>query len=194
IDSDYRGEVLVLARNQNPTIPFAINKGDRITQMVILPVAQPKVQGTDKLKKTKRGEGRFGSTGKVLLATRIMELNHKEETKEKVYQIGEKFPMRNTLTKVLDQYRDVIATTFEDIKTNTPRYYHHVDTGDNKPIYQKARPIPPAYHEWLKTELNNMEEAGIIKKASSPWASPIILAPKKGSKPREFAPRLCVDY
>src|SRR5262249_39991131 len=42
IDSDYRGEVLVLARNQNPTIPFAINKGDRIAQMVILPVAQPK--------------------------------------------------------------------------------------------------------------------------------------------------------
>jgi len=62
IDSDYRGEVKVLAINHG-TEPFTIRHGDRIAQMVISPVLQASVHETDTLPGTERGEGGFGSTG-----------------------------------------------------------------------------------------------------------------------------------
>lgn len=62
IDSDYRGEVKVLAINHG-TEPFTIRHGDRIAQMVISPVLQAGVRETETLPGTERGEGGFGSTG-----------------------------------------------------------------------------------------------------------------------------------
>ncbi|MDR8390831.1 dUTP diphosphatase [Aliifodinibius sp. S!AR15-10] len=62
IDSDYRGEVKVLAINHGKEA-FTINHGDRIAQMVIAPVQQLTVDEADELPKTERGDGGFGSTG-----------------------------------------------------------------------------------------------------------------------------------
>jgi dUTP pyrophosphatase len=62
IDSDYRGEVKVLAINHG-TETFTVNHGDRIAQMVISPVLQAGIRETDSLPGTERGERGFGSTG-----------------------------------------------------------------------------------------------------------------------------------
>jgi len=62
IDADYRGEVGVIIQN-NGNIPFLIEQGDRIAQMVINEV--PKVVLIEKsVDGTERGSGGFGSTGK----------------------------------------------------------------------------------------------------------------------------------
>lgn len=62
IDSDYRGEVKVLAVNHGNE-PFTIHYGDRIAQMVIAPVYQVLIEETTELPSTERGSGGFGSTG-----------------------------------------------------------------------------------------------------------------------------------
>lgn len=62
IDSDYRGEVKVLAINHGQET-FTIKHGDRIAQMVIAPVQQMFIEETNALPDTVRGEGGFGSTG-----------------------------------------------------------------------------------------------------------------------------------
>lgn len=62
IDSDYRGEVKVIAINHGDE-DFIIQHGDRIAQIVIAPVVQFNVEEVDKLDSTERGEGGFGSTG-----------------------------------------------------------------------------------------------------------------------------------
>lgn len=62
IDSDYRGEVKVLAVNLGEE-PVVIHHGDRIAQMVIAPVIRIKVTEKNALDETKRGDGGFGSTG-----------------------------------------------------------------------------------------------------------------------------------
>jgi len=62
IDSDYRGEVKVLAVNLGDE-PFEIRHGDRIAQMVIAPVVRAAVKGVEELPVSERGEGGFGSTG-----------------------------------------------------------------------------------------------------------------------------------
>ena len=63
IDSDYRGEIKVIIYNHGDT-DFMVNNGDRIAQMILSPVIKMKLEETDKLPETIRGEGGFGSTGK----------------------------------------------------------------------------------------------------------------------------------
>lgn len=63
IDADYRGEVKVLLVNLGQQ-PFAIERGERIAQMVIQHVPQVTIEETDELPDTVRGAGGFGHTGK----------------------------------------------------------------------------------------------------------------------------------
>ena len=62
IDSDYRGEILVLLKNEGED-PFTLRFGDRIAQMVFVPVVQAKFEEVKALDETKRGTSGFGSTG-----------------------------------------------------------------------------------------------------------------------------------
>lgn len=63
IDSDYRGEVKIAVINHGNE-SFVIENGDRIAQLVIMPVENAFFSEADELSETKRGEGGFGSTGK----------------------------------------------------------------------------------------------------------------------------------
>ena len=62
IDSDYQGELMVSLWNRS-TEPFTVNPGDRIAQMVIVPVMQPEFVVVDSFESTERGAGGFNSTG-----------------------------------------------------------------------------------------------------------------------------------
>ena len=63
VDSDYRGEVIVGLVNLSDA-PYTVQPGDRIAQMVVLPVTQANIHVVDELDDTSRGAGGFGSTGK----------------------------------------------------------------------------------------------------------------------------------
>ncbi len=62
IDSDYRGEIVVLLVNLGQQ-PYVIAPGDRVAQMVIAPVSRATVEETVELSATTRGAGGFGHTG-----------------------------------------------------------------------------------------------------------------------------------
>jgi dUTP pyrophosphatase len=62
IDSDYRGEIVVLLVNLGQE-PYTIAPGDRIAQLIIAPVVQAKVEEVAELSQTARGAGGFGHTG-----------------------------------------------------------------------------------------------------------------------------------
>jgi len=62
IDSDYRGEVRVILINHSD-VPFVINDGDRIAQMVIARHETASFEVVTSLDATDRGTGGFGSTG-----------------------------------------------------------------------------------------------------------------------------------
>ena len=63
IDSDYQGEVLVSCWNRGKDA-FTVNPGERIAQMVILPVVQAKFEVVSEFEESKRGAGGFGHSGK----------------------------------------------------------------------------------------------------------------------------------
>ncbi len=62
-DAGYRGEYNTLLVNLSDQ-PYTFEVGDKVAQLVILPVIIGEVEETDELSDSVRGEGRFGSTGK----------------------------------------------------------------------------------------------------------------------------------
>lgn len=62
IDSDYRGEIIVALHNDSDE-GRTVRDGDRVAQLVIIPYATASFTEVDKLDKTERGAGGFGSTG-----------------------------------------------------------------------------------------------------------------------------------
>ncbi|WP_097459149.1 dUTP diphosphatase [Mangrovitalea sediminis] len=63
IDSDYQGELMVSCWNRGHTT-FTINPGERIAQMVLVPVVQADFEIVDAFAETDRADGGFGSTGR----------------------------------------------------------------------------------------------------------------------------------
>ena len=62
------------------------------------------------------------------------------------------------------------------------------------PICQKPYTLPLKHYSWVQQEIKTLEHMGVIKKSTSPWASPIVVVPKKsapGDPPRH---RMCVDF
>lgn len=63
IDSDYRGELCAVLVNLDAHEPFVVKRGDRIAQLVIMPVPAVEFAASEKLPDTERGAGGFGSSG-----------------------------------------------------------------------------------------------------------------------------------
>ncbi len=62
IDSDYRGELIVALHNHG-TAPVTVAGGERVAQILFLPVAAARIIEATSLPETARGAGGFGSTG-----------------------------------------------------------------------------------------------------------------------------------
>ena len=63
IDSDYQGQIFVSCWNRGST-PFVVEVGERIAQMVFVPIAQVAFELVDEFQTSHRGEGGFGHSGR----------------------------------------------------------------------------------------------------------------------------------
>ena len=84
------------------------------------------------------------------------------------------------------EFEDVFSKDSTDIG-KTPLITMDIDTGDSPPICQKPYNLPLKHREWVQKELETLEKAGVIVRSISPWASPIVVVPKKtepGEPPR----------
>ena len=64
IDAGYRGEVRVLLLNTDPAETFRVEPGERIAQLVVVPVGLPEPVEVEALSESGRGDGGFGSSGR----------------------------------------------------------------------------------------------------------------------------------
>jgi dUTP pyrophosphatase len=62
IDADYQGPLMISCWNRG-TQPYTIAVGDRIAQLLLVPVAQARLKVVQEFAPSQRGEGGFGSTG-----------------------------------------------------------------------------------------------------------------------------------
>jgi dUTP pyrophosphatase len=63
VDAGYRGEILVTLLNTDTENEFTIHVGDRIAQMIVMPVTRARFTLVDRLPESERGDSGFGSTG-----------------------------------------------------------------------------------------------------------------------------------
>jgi dUTP pyrophosphatase len=63
IDSDYQGPLMVSCWNRG-SVAYTVTPGERIAQLVIVPVLKARFQVVDNFEASQRGEGGFGSSGK----------------------------------------------------------------------------------------------------------------------------------
>jgi len=63
VDAGYRGEIVCAVVNLDREMPVRIAKGDRIAQLVIVPIPEVKPTWAESLPPSHRGAGGFGSTG-----------------------------------------------------------------------------------------------------------------------------------
>src|SRR6266487_1207724 len=116
-------------------------------------------------------------------------LTLKKEEKEVKYKIGELTgSQRKRVEELLRKNEDIfIKGKYEVGRTNIVK--HTINTGDKKPIKQRARRLSVKEKELEKEHIEEMLKKGIIRKSKSSWASSIVFVQKKGGEMR-----FCVDY
>ena len=85
---------------------------------------------------------------------------------------------KNSFLLLLQEYKDVFAVNKNDLG-RTDRLRHSISTGNSHPIRQPLRRIPTARWEEARKMLEDMLHKDIIQPSVSPWASPVVLVPKK---------------
>jgi dUTP pyrophosphatase len=63
LDAGYRGEIKIILLNTDRSEPYTVTAGDRIAQLVIMPVTRARFIPVERLPGSQRGDGGFGSTG-----------------------------------------------------------------------------------------------------------------------------------
>ena len=80
--------------------------------------------------------------------------------------------------KLCKKYDDIISKNSGDIG-KTMLVEMEIDTGNYPPIASKPYTLPLKHYDWVQREIETLERAGIIERSISPWASPVVIVPKK---------------
>ena len=92
------------------------------------------------------------------------------ETKLKDTELSEKD--RKKFEALCIQYDDVFSKDSTDLG-RSPLLTMEIDTGDHPPITQRPYSLALKHVEWVQEEIEKLEQAGVITRSMSPWASPI---------------------
>ena len=97
---------------------------------------------------------------------------------------------------------------FEELKTKYPEVFSlnnadightqlvtmDIGTGDSPPLCQKPYTLSLKHYSWVQQEIETLEQAGVIKKSISLWASPIVIVSKKSAPGEPPRCRMCIDF
>ena len=100
---------------------------------------------------------------------------------------------RSAFNALCEKYPKVFSKGNEDIG-RTQLVMMDIDTGDSPPISSRLYTLVLKHHRWVQEEIETLERAGVITKSMSPWASPIVVVPKKSQPGEPPKKRLCIDF
>ena len=95
--------------------------------------------------------------------------------------------------KLCEDQQDAFSKNNRDIG-RTQLIEMEIDTSGSVPLAQSPYTLPFKHYDWVRKEIETLEKAGIIERSLSPWASPVIVVPKKSAPDKPPRRCLCVDY
>ena len=101
--------------------------------------------------------------------------------------------MRSTFDMLCEKYPKVVSEGNEAIG-RTQLVTMDIDTGDSPAVSSRPYTLALKHHRWVQEEIETLERAGIITKSMSPWASPIVIVPKKSQPGEPPKKRLYIDF
>ena len=100
---------------------------------------------------------------------------------------------RSAFDELCEKYPTIFSKGNEDIG-RTQLITMDIDTGDSPPVSSRPYTLALKHHQWVQNEIETLERAGVITKSMSPWASPIVVVPKKSQHGEPPKKRLCIDF
>ena len=100
---------------------------------------------------------------------------------------------RSAFDELCKRYPTIFSRGNEDIG-RTQLITMDIDTGDSSPVSSCTYTLALKHHQWVQDEIETLERAGVITKSMSPWASPIVVVPKKSQHGEPPKKRLCIDF
>ena len=100
---------------------------------------------------------------------------------------------RSTFDALCEKYPKVFSKGNEDIG-RTQLVTMDIDTGDSPPVSSRPYTLALKHHRCVQEEIETLKRAGVITKSMSPWASPIVVVPKKSQPGEPPKKRLCIDF
>ena len=101
--------------------------------------------------------------------------------------------MQEAFDKLCEKYDDIISKNSGDIG-KAMLVEMEIDTRNHPPIVSKPYTLPLKHYDWVQREIETLEKAGIIERSISPWASPVVIVPKKSTPDEPPRRRMCMDY
>ena len=101
--------------------------------------------------------------------------------------------MRSAFDVLCEKYPKVFSKGNEDIG-RTQLVTMDINTGDSPPVSSRPYTLALKHHRWVQEEIETPERASIKTKSMSPWASPIVIVPKKSQPGEPPKKRLCIDF
>ena len=100
---------------------------------------------------------------------------------------------RSAFDELCEKYPTIFSKGNEDIG-RTQLITMDIDTGNSPPVSSRPYTLALKHHQWVQDEIETLERAGVITKSMSPWASPIVVVPKKSQHGEPPKKRLYIDF
>ena len=186
-DSVYlsKGEIMGFMQNQSLDISEIITE----TSTEPSPILLVEDNDIEELKEQKRKITSENIEKKFITSPADIDVHRKVELQDA--EVTE--AQQNSFKELCNEYKDIFSTDSSDIG-KSPLIEMEIDTGDSPPITQRPYTLPLKHATWVQKELEILEKAGVIVRSVSPWASPIVVVPKRTAPGEPPKRRLCVDY
>ena len=198
IDSDYRGPIKIMLRNQGEA-PFTFKHDDPpIAQIVLVKITMPPIQEVQTLEDTQRTGG-FGSTNKTpitFITAQHLIQTAQEEDQYYLCSITEEGDVTYTnaqdprVKPILENFPDVFPKELPPGLPPSRDIDHRIELEpDSKPPWRPIYRMSPLELDAMRAELDRLLETGSIEPSLSPYGAPVIFVKKKDGKLR-----MCIDY
>ena len=186
-DSVYllKGEIMGFMQNQSLDISEIVTE----TSTEPSPILLEEDDDIEGLKEQKRKIISENREKKFITSLADIEVHRKVELQDADVTEAQ----QNAFRELCNEFKDIFSMDSSDIG-KTPLIEMEIDTGDSLPITQKPYTLPLKHVTWLQKELEIAEKAGVIVRSVSPWASPIVIVPKRTALGEPPKRRLSVDY